>query len=164
MLIRDVYRLSCILVACPDRFHFNDVYDLVFFLPKCLFFCPGMLCLTYLFPSSFVRLVLCLVGEGLWFWAVCHCLEYAWVVELCLQADSIVNLEDVAVLGESCPAGCDSSLNHFFLVFAMLLSYTSLSNLGLPIQSTVCCLYSDIRMLCRNIENTPTYFNYSMSR
>ena len=36
---------------------------------------------------------------------------------LVLQAYSNVNLDDVAVLSESCPSGRDSSLNLFALVF-----------------------------------------------
>ena len=39
------------------------------------------------------------------------------VVDLFLQACSSVTLEDVAVLGECCPSGRDSSVNLLVLVF-----------------------------------------------
>ena len=42
---------------------------------------------------------------------------YACVVELTRQACSNVTLENVAVLGECCPSGRDSSLNLLVLVF-----------------------------------------------
>ena len=51
------------------------------------------------------------------FRAVCHCWKYAYVVDLPLQACSNVTLEDVALLGECCPSGHDSSLNLLDLVF-----------------------------------------------
>ena len=41
----------------------------------------------------------------------------AGVVDLSLHASSNVTLENVAVLGECCPAGRDSSLNRFVLVY-----------------------------------------------
>ena len=44
-------------------------------------------------------------------------LEVRVFVDLSLQACSSVTLEDVAVLGECCPSGCDSSLNLLILVF-----------------------------------------------
>ena len=56
-------------------------------------------------------------GECPCFLAACHCLKYACVVDLSLQARSIVTLEDVAVLGECCPSGHDSFLNLLVLVF-----------------------------------------------
>ena len=41
----------------PSSDLFSHVCDFCFFLlPRCLFFCPGMWCLTYSFPSLFVRL------------------------------------------------------------------------------------------------------------
>ena len=44
-------------------------------------------------------------------------LEVARVVELSYQACPNVTLEDVAVLGECCPFGCDSYLNLVVLAF-----------------------------------------------
>ena len=38
-------------------------------------------------------------------------------VDLSLQACTNVTLEDVAVVGECCPSGLDSSLNRLVLVF-----------------------------------------------
>ena len=54
-----------------------------------------------------------------------HCWRYACVVNLTMQASSNVSLEYVAVLGECCPPGRDSSLNLRVLDFisgAMSLS------------------------------------------
>ena len=51
------------------------------------------------------------------FRAVCHCWKFACVVDLSLQAWSIVTLEYVAVLGECRPSGRDTSLNLLALVF-----------------------------------------------
>ena len=47
---------------------------------------------------------------------VCHLWKYT-VVDLSLQACSNVTLKYVAVLGECCPSGRDSSLNLLVLVF-----------------------------------------------
>jgi len=95
----------------------SHLWPLFFLLPRYLFFCSGMWCLTYSFPSLFVWLLVCsLLG----WWVPCavfHCWKYAWVVDLSLQACSNITLEDVTVLGECCPSGRDSSLNLFFLVF-----------------------------------------------
>ena len=41
---------------------------------------------------------------------------HAWIVDLSLQAYTNITLEDVAVLGECCPFGSDSSLNLIVLV------------------------------------------------
>ena len=45
-----------------------------------------------------------------------HCWKYACVVDISLQTCSNVTLEDVAVLGEYCPSGRDSSLNLIVLI------------------------------------------------
>ena len=65
-----------------------------------------------------MRLLACsLGGKCPCFRAVCHCWKYARVVDLSLQACPSVTIEDVAVLGECCPSGRDSSLNLLVLVF-----------------------------------------------
>ena len=57
--------------------------------------------------------------------AVCHCWKYASVGDLSLHACSNVTLEGVAVLGECCPSGRDSSLK--LLVFDFIAGALSLS-------------------------------------
>ena len=62
------------------------------------------------------------------FYAVCLCWKYACVVDVSLQACSNVILEDVAVLGECCPCGRDSSMN--LLVLVLFSGAVSLSQKG----------------------------------
>ena len=78
-----------------------------------------MWCLTYSFPSLFVQLLACSL-LGWWvpmFLRRISLLEVCMSCDLSLQACSNVTLEDVAVLGECCPSGHDSSLNLLVLVF-----------------------------------------------
>ena len=87
-----------------------------------VFFCPGLVWLTCFFPSLFVRLL----GFSLpIFRAVCHRWKYVWVVDLSLQGGSNVTVEDVAVFGECCSLGRDSSLNLLGLVFVSGVIYLS---------------------------------------
>ena len=58
--------------------------------------------------------------------AVCHCWKYPRVVDLSLQACFNVTYEDVAVLGECCLSGCDSSLN-LLVLFCFISVAVSLS-------------------------------------
>ena len=48
---------------------------------------------------------------------MCHCWKYACIIDFSLKAGSSVIIEDVAVLGECCPSGRDSSLNLLVLIF-----------------------------------------------
>jgi len=97
--MRNVHRLSRILLTCPAQISFRILsysimsvtvgFSLIF--TRCLFFCPGMWCLTHCFPSLFVRLLASsLLVWCPWFCAVCYCWKYAWVVDLSLQACSNV--------------------------------------------------------------------------
>ena len=69
---------------------------------------------------------LCLCGCWVflcpYFSAVCHCWKYVRVIDLSLQAGSNVTIEDVAVFGESCPVGRDSSLQFLVMVFSIWCS------------------------------------------
>ena len=101
----------------------SDLWPLFFLFPRCLFFSPGMWCLTNLFPSLIVRLLACsLLDRLVPMFLHRHCWKYAWGVDLSLQACSNVTLEDVAVLGECCPSGRDSSLNLLLVSGAVSLS------------------------------------------
>ena len=57
-------------------------------------------------------------------------LEVRMSLDLSLQAGSNVTLEDIAVLGECCPSGRDSSLN--LLVFVFGSGAVSLSQVDVP--------------------------------
>ena len=66
----------------------------------------------------------------------CHCWKYARVVDLSLETCSNITLEDVALLGECCPSGRDSSLNLLVLVFvsgAVSLSKVAFNILDLSV-------------------------------
>ena len=57
-----VHRLSRVLLTCPAQVQFRLLtcsVTFVFSLTKMFVFCPGMWCLTYTFPSVFVRLLVC---------------------------------------------------------------------------------------------------------
>ena len=113
MVIRCVHRLSRILLTCPAQVHFRVLtrsirfVTFVFSLTQMSVFLSQYVMFNILL-SIFVRLLAC-------------------VVYLSFKARSYVTLEDIAVHGESCPSGRDSSLN--LLVLDFFSGAVSLSHL-----------------------------------
>ena len=57
--------------------------------------------------------------------AICHCWKYTRVVDLSLQACSNVSLANVAVFGQCCPNGRDSSSKLLVLILSFVLYFCS---------------------------------------